>query len=435
MPQLGESVTEGTLGRWLKEPGQMVEKYEPLVEVTTDKVNAEVPSPVHGILKSVIAKEGDTLAVGQPICEIEAQGEEPAETAHGAPPEAALPATAAPDPAPAPTPAPAPSMAPQTAAPAEAAVRTSPLVRKLAKEAGINLALVPGTGPQGRVTREDLEAYRQGAKGPVSTPTPTPMAAATPAASAPRPAPMPAAPGPAPKMGDHDTPIELTPMRRAIAEHMVRTKQTSPHATAWFEVDLSGVAALRSRLKADFEAREGVPLTFLPFVIQAAIEGILHYPILNSTFDGENSRIILRRQINVGIAVAVPDGLIVPVVKGADGLSLTGLTRKLDDVITRARQGRLTLDDIQGGTFTVNNPGSYGSMLSTPLINQPQAAILSMEKIVKRPVVVNDAIAIRSMMNLSMSFDHRVLDGAVANQYLSKVKEVLESMGPDSQIS
>lgn len=224
-------------------------------------------------------------------------------------------------------------------------------------------------------------------------------------------------------------------MRRAIAEHMVRTKATSPHATAWFEVDVTGVASLRQKIRADFERREGVPLTFLPFVIQAAVSGLKSYPILNSSFDAEHQRIILRRAIHVGIAVAVPDGLIVPVIHHADTLSLSGLAKRLQDLIERARSGRLTLDDIQGGTFTVNNPGSYGSMLSTPLINQPQAAILSMEKIVKRPVVVGDAIAIRSMMNLSMSFDHRVLDGAVANQYLSHVKEALEGLGPDTPIN
>ncbi|MHB1980211.1 MAG: dihydrolipoamide acetyltransferase family protein [Sulfobacillus sp.] len=419
MPQLGESVVEGTINRWLKAPGDQVSKYEPLVEVTTDKVNAEVPSPVDGTLKTIIAQDGQTLAVGEVICEIDSQ-EQPVESA---------PAAEAPPPA-----APAPAPVQPAVAAGGIQPRTSPLVRRLAKEAGVDLTQVRASGPDGRITRDDLEAHLKAsvpgatapAVAPISTAAPVPAAAAERAAAAP---PKPVA------VSGEDTAIDLTPMRRAIAEHMVRTKATSPHATAWFEVDVSGVASLRQKIRTDFERREGVPLTFLPFVIQAAVVGLKSFPILNSSFDGEHQRIILRRAIHIGVAVAIPDGLIVPVIHHADRLSLSGLAKTLQDLIERARSGRLTLDDIQGGTFTVNNPGSYGSMLSTPLINQPQAAILSMEKIVKRPVVVGDAIAIRSMMNLSMSFDHRVLDGAVANRYLAQVKEALEGLGPDSPIS
>lgn len=444
MPQLGESVTEGTIGRWLKNPGDRVEKYEPLVEVTTDKVNAEVPSPVTGTLTRIVGEEGQTLAVGDLVCEIAVEGAE-ADTAEAAveaapaPQRAALPVGEPPVLQPeAPVPQPA---TPHAAVPA---VRTSPYARRLAREAGIDLATVPGTGPGGRVTPEDIAAFRkapQAAQAAPVTGAPAPSAPPkTPAAAVAAPSPLQAASRPSPKAppvvaSGEDQILELTPMRRSIAEHMVRTKQTSPHATAWFEVDVSGLVALRERVKTAFTEREGVPLTYLPFVVQAVVEGIRSFPILNSSFDNEANRIVLRRHVNIGVAVAVEDGLIVPVIRDADALSLTGLARRLDDVITRARRGTLTLDDIQGGTFTVNNPGSYGSILSTPLINQPQAAILSMEKIVKRAVVISDAIAVRSMMNLSMSFDHRVLDGAVANLFLSRVKEYLEGLGPDSPVA
>lgn len=411
MPQLGESVTEGTVGRWLKRPGDRVEKYEPLLEVTTDKVNAEVPSPVSGELIRIVGNEGDTLQVGDVVCEIAAEGAEEAppavaEVSSGAPLETSVEVQAPLEP-----PHPAPG----------GWVRTSPFVRKLAKEAGVDLAEVVPSRSDGRVTREDLEAYiaREARASEVRPAPPAPERTVEPVRLRP---------------GAEDTLVPLTPMRRSIAEHMVRTKKESPHATAWFEVDITGLVALRSKIKDAFTAREGVPLTFLPFVVQAAVEGLRAYPVLNSSFDAERMQIILHRRIHMGIAVAVEDGLIVPVVKDADTLSLSGLARRLDDLISRARAGRLTLDDIQGGTFTVNNPGSYGSILSTPLINQPQAAILSMEKIVKRAQVVNDAIAIRSMMNLSFSFDHRVLDGAVANLFLSRVKEVLEGLNATSPV-
>jgi 2-oxoisovalerate dehydrogenase E2 component (dihydrolipoyl transacylase) len=390
MPKLGESVTEGVLGRWLKAPGDEVGKYEPLVEVTTDKVTAEVPSPVAGRLTAVLAPEGATVAVGEPLCEIEEVGA----AAATEPPPPAAPASPSPEPPPA-------------LPPAGPRVRSSPYVRRLAREAGVDLADVPTERPDGRVTRADLERYLA-ARRPAPTPT-----------ASPAPAPAPAAPAPG------DTVLELTPMRRAIAEHMVRSKHTAPHATAWFEVDMSAVVAARERLRAEFETREGVPLTYLPFVVLAAVEGLRRFPIVNSAWEGD--RIVLKGAIHVGIAVAVPDGLVVPVVKHADRYSLAGLARILHDLITRARSGKLTMDDVTGGTFTVNNPGAYGSVLSTPIIHQPQAAILSMEAIVRRPVVVGDAIAIRPMMNLSMSFDHRILDGAVACQFLRAVKDRLES--------
>lgn len=419
MPQLGESVTEGTIGRWLKQVGDQVEKYEPIVEVTTDKVNAEVPSPFAGVLTEILAPEGETLHVGQPLCEIAESGATPKATAE--------PAQAEPPAPPVPAPAVAPQAAPVPTPSAQAGgrVRTSPYVRRLAKEAGIDLQLVPAKGADGRLTREDLARYRQGA--PLSA---APERASAPADAAPA---APIAPAPPVQAAAGDRFIDLTPMRRSIAEHMVRSKREAPHATAWFEVDMSRVVALRASIRAQFEEREGVPLTFLPFVTKAAVEGLREFPQINASWGGD--KIILHGALHVGIAVAVPDGLVVPVLRSADGLSIAGIARGAHDLITRARAGRLTMADLEGGTFTVNNPGAYGSVFSAPVINQPQAAILSMEAIVKRPVVVEgDAIAVRSMMFLSFSFDHRVLDGATANQYLASVKRRLETMGAETAV-
>ncbi len=436
MPQLGESVTEGTIGHWLKKVGDHVEKYEPICEVATDKVNAEVPAPFGGTLTALLAEEGQTLKVGEPICDIAESGA-PAEAAPAEPtPVASAPAAA---PAPAVTAASAtPPATVASAAPARGRVRTSPYVRRLAHEAGVDLSLVPGSGAEGRVTREDLQRFQASASAApmapaASAPVPSaPASAAAPAAAATQPyrAPAPAA-APAPIAGDSF--MALTPMRRTIAEHMVRSKHESPHATAWFEVDMSRVVALRKALRPEFEQREGVPLTYLPFVTKAAVEALREYPQINASWGGD--KIIIHGAIHVGLAVAVPDGLVVPVLRNADGYSIAGLARAANDLITRARAGRLTLADLEGGTFTVNNPGSYGSVFSAPVINQPQAAILSMESIVKRPVVVEgDAIAVRSMMFLSFSFDHRILDGATANQYLASVKRRLEAMGPETQV-
>jgi len=430
MPQLGESVTEGTIGHWLKKVGDKVDKYEPICEVATDKVNAEVPAPFGGTLTALLAEEGQTLKVGEPICEIAEIGEAAAPQAQPAPAEAPAPA--------APSAPPAAPVAAQTPPTPSGRVRTSPYVRRLAKEAGVDLNFVTATGPDGRVTREDLERFRsapepvapaQAAPAPAAAPGSAPAAPAAPASVPAAPAP---APEPAPTMAG-DTFVPLTPMRRTIAEHMVRSKHESPHATAWFEVDMTRVVALRRSLRAEFEAREGVPLTYLPFVVKAAVESLREFPQINSSWGGD--KIIVHGQIHVGIAVAVPDGLVVPVLRHADGLSIAGLARAANELIVRARAGRLTLADFEGGTFTVNNPGSYGSVFSSPVLNQPQAAILSMEQIVKRPVVVeDDAIAIRSMMFLSFAFDHRILDGATANQYVASVKRRLESMGPETQV-
>jgi 2-oxoisovalerate dehydrogenase E2 component (dihydrolipoyl transacylase) len=407
--------------------------------VATDKVNAEVPAPFAGTLTALIAAEGQTLKVGEPICEIAESGA--AEAGVSVETTAAQPATA---PAAAAVAAPAAAAASAGAATVQhhGRVRTSPYVRRLAQEAGVDLSLVPGSGAEGRVTREDLARFQSAggaaAAAPAAVVAPAasavapaaPAAAPAPAASPAQAAPAPAAPL-APVAGDSFMP--LTPMRRTIAEHMVRSKHESPHATAWFEVDMSPVVALRQSLRAEFEAREGVPLTYLPFVTKAAVEALREFPQINASWGDD--KIIIHGAIHVGLAVAVPDGLVVPVLRNADGYSIAGLARAANDLISRARAGRLTFADLEGGTFTVNNPGSYGSVFSAPVINQPQAAILSMESIVKRPVVVEgDAIAVRSMMFLSFSFDHRILDGATANQYLASVKRRLEGMGPATQV-
>jgi 2-oxoisovalerate dehydrogenase E2 component (dihydrolipoyl transacylase) len=380
MPQLGESVTEGTINRWLKAPGDRVEKYEALLEVTTDKVNAEVPAPVAGVVRRILRAEGETVPVGADLCELE--GEEEAEAGD---PGDRGPAGATPQRAP---------------IRAEGFVRASPYVRRRAREAGVDLRRVPATGTDGRVTREDLERFLAGRR--------------------------------TPEVPSGDEWLPLTAMRRAVAEHMVRSKRTAPHATTWFEVDMSGVVALRERVRQAFEAEEGVPLTYLPFVVEATVGALRRFPILNSEWREDG--ILVHRALNIGIAVAVPDGLVVPVLHGADRYSLRGLARGIHELVTRAREGRLTPADVAGGTFTVNNPGAFGSIQSTPILNAPQAAILSMEAIVRRVVVVGDALAVRSMMTLSLSFDHRVLDGAIACQFLAAVKAALEEYGPEKEI-
>lgn len=447
MPQLGESVTEGTIAKWLVKPGDKVNKYDPLCEVMTDKVNAEVPSTVAGIVKEILVPEGETVSVGTPICLMEAEGE--------APPDEAAKADAAAsraevDQAPAQPAAKAgvPAEGAGEAKPAAPAAlprdqkrRYSPAVLKLAQEHGIDLSQVPGTGREGRVTRKDVLRFIEqgGAAAQVVQPTPVAApaeahAAAQPAApAAPQPAaqaapqPAPAAPGAKTEPGDRVIPV--TPVRRAIATRMVQSKHEAPHAWTMVEVDVTGLVKLREAVKAEFEQREGFKLTYLPFVIKAVVESLKEYPILNSVWAGD--AIVLKKRINISIAVATEDALYVPVIKDADEKSIYGLAKAVHDLAQRTRAGKLTPDDMAGGTFTVNNTGSFGSILSMPIINYPQAAILSCEAIVKRPVVREDgSIAVRDMMNLCLSLDHRVLDGLVAGKFLQAVKKRLEAMGP-----
>lgn len=488
MPQLGESVTEGTIGKWLKQPGDKVEKYESLAEVITDKVNAEIPSPVSGVIKTLNVEEGATVPVGTPILSIDEGGDSPsAPEPQATAPVAAAPAPApvaeapAPAPTPAPTPAPAPlapastdngrapQHQPQPAMPADMSAsvaaampaaqaemyagsaasapaaageteeellrrRSTPAVRRLAEEHGVNLSQVEGTGLGGRVTKEDILQY-VAKRGPV-TAAPAPVAAtAVPAApAAPAPVATPAAPvpqatpapAPAPMMGD--TPMGLTPMRRAIAKHMVESVHTSPHAWTTIEIDMTNVVKYRDSVKKDFEKREGFVVSYYAFFIKAVVDAIKQVPQVNSIWSDEQG-VILKKAVNIGVPIELGDqGLIVPVIHGADNLSVTGIARKLVELADKARAGKLTLPEIEGGTITINNTGSLGVIMTHSIINQPQACLVTMEAIVKRPVVIDDAIAIRSMMYSTIALDHRILDGAVGARFLRVLKANLEGM-------
>jgi 2-oxoisovalerate dehydrogenase E2 component (dihydrolipoyl transacylase) len=452
MPQLGESVAEGTIGRWLKKVGDPVEKYEPLVEVITDKVNAEVPSPFAGTLTAILAEEGATVPNEAPIAEIE-----PAEGAEGATPETpAAEAAAAPTPAAvelaapqapggvAPVaPAPATPAAPAPAAPlpavGDADARMTPAVRRLLREHGLAPEQVRGTGGGGRITREDVlavvEALRTGAA----------PAAPAPAAPIPAPAPLPALGRAAPAApvgprvafpeGADEVVVPLTQMRKGIAAQMTRALQV-PHAYVHVEVDVTSLVRLRESLKRDYQAREGISLSFVPFVVKAAVEALKKNPTFNATWTEQG--LVAKRRINMGVAVAVDDGLIVPVVRDVDQLSINGVNRAIADVAARARAGRLRVDDFGGGTFTIDNTGWFGSNLTMPIINVPEVAILTMEAITKRPVVVEttqgDVIAIRPVMNMVIGIDHRANDGAQAGYFLRDVKAWLEGVGPDTAI-
>ena len=432
MPQLGESVTEGTITRWLKAEGDEVEQDEPIAEVDTDKVNTELPSPLAGKLQKLLISEGTTVDVGTEIALVATGGEEtlespPREDAAARAPTEEFPAAHT-EAQPVASASPAANVGTmpggngngRSSASAEELRlrRSSPVVRRLAAEHGVEISSIPGTGTGGRVTKKDIEAF-------VEEQATAPETASQPAKVAePEAAPRRVA------IRDGDRVEELTGIRRAIANRMALSKQEIPHAWTLVEVDMTGLVALREREKAAFMEREGIKLTYLPFIVQAAVEALKENPVLNSAWDGD--RIVLRKEINIGVAVDLEDALIVPVIPDADELNLTGLARRIDAVARRSRGGQLTADDLSGGTFTVNNPGSLGSVASAPIINHPQAAILQAEAIVKRPVVVDDAIAIRSMMNLEVSFDHRILDGGVALRFLNAVKRRLEGYGPES---
>ena len=475
MPQLGESVTEGTIARWLKQPGEAVAKYESIAEVVTDKVNAEIPAPAEGTMGEHIAEEGAVVAVGQPICSIETADQAPAgaESEQG---QAAAPAEqAAPAQAPGPEPPAGAEEAAATAAaaqPVEAAAAQSaaqqpapsstaatqpapagpasggngsargdyhltPAVRMLVREHDVDLSQVQGTGLGGRISKKDVldhvqrrdagaGAQRQAGQSAAGTPASLGAAAGATPGTAGR------APAPTPQMAGGDELEPLTPTRRAIAEHMVRSKHTSPHAWLSMEVDMSRVSALRATRKAEFEQRYGVRLTYLPFVARAVCEALRQHPMLNSSFTDQG--IITRHDVHLGIAVALEDNLIVPVVRNADRLSVAGLAATMQDLGDRARANKLKLDEIQGGTFTLNNTGALGTVHTMPIINQPQAGILAMDAVIKRPVVVNDAIAIRPMMNLGLSFDHRIVDGLGATRFTKLVKDILESIDENAAL-
>lgn len=415
MPQLGESVVEGTIARWLKKPGDHVDKYEPLVEVMTDKVTVEVPSTVAGNLLEIFVPEGQTVAVGTEIAAIE---EAPMPVAAGSGDGTHVAAARA-------------AVEQAGAQPSEK--RSSPLVRRLAQEHGVDLAKVAGTGLGGRVTKEDVLDYISShestapAETPPAPPTAAPVTPAAEPAAAPAPPPTPTPLRARMRPEDQEF-IPVTLIRKSIADHMVRSKQTSPHAWTMTEVDMTEVIKWRQSIREGFRRQEGVDLTYVPFFISAVVEALREHPTMNASW--AEDKIVLKKRINIGIAIDTTAGLMVPVIHDADQKSIAGLAVALADLIERARSGRLTLDDVQGGTFTVNNPGTFGSIVSVPIINQPQAGIITMESIVKRAVVHDDAIGIRSMMNICLSFDHRINDGGTAGRFLQSVRKHLESYRP-----
>lgn len=444
MPQMGESIAEGTIVRWLKQVGDPVKRDEPLFEISTDKVDAEIPAPTAGVLSEILVKEGETVAVNTVVAIINGAGAKPAaETAKPAPPPAAAPPAKAEPVAATPAapveepgaravlPAPAPpAVSPEGSAEQLRLTKSSPLVRKIAKEHAIDIGQIEGTGIGGRVTKNDILSFiDSGGAGEKAAPA---RAAAAPSAvppRAPQPLHVPAVEtemGPPPfSEGDRYEIQPMSIMRRRIAERMVASRRISAHVTSFMEVDFTQTARLRDKLKGEILERDGVRLTFMPFIIKAVIEGIKKWPIVNAAVWGD--QIVYKKDINIGVAVALEWGLIVPVVRNADEKSLLGIARAVNDLGERARSKQLKPDEVQGGTFTITNPGIFGGLTGTPIINQPQVAILGVGVIKKRPVVIDDAIAIRQIGVLGLSFDHRIIDGAVADQFLAVVREVIES--------
>jgi len=410
MPQMGESIQEGTVVRWLKKVGDRVKRDEPILEISTDKVDAEIPSPAAGVLAEITVGEGTTVEIKSVLGSIETEA---VATAPAPEPAAPRPAgtetgrTTIPSPGGAARPAPSPVAPPRAAigSPEERLrTRSSPLVRRIAREHDVDLAVLSGTGIAGRVTKKNILDYLEsgGAR-------PGSAAAPPPAIFAP---------------GERVRVEPLSVMRRKISEHMVASKRTSAHVHSFFEVDYTVVDRIRREKKDEFLERYGVKLTYLPFILQATVEALKAWPILNASVDGEN--LVYKKDINLGVAVALDWGLIVPVIRNAEEKSFLGLCRAVNDMAERARSKKLSVEEVQGGTFTITNHGLYGSLFGTPIINQPQVAILGIGAIEKRPVVVNDAIAIRSMCYLCLSFDHRVIDGAVADPFMARLKEILQ---------
>jgi 2-oxoglutarate dehydrogenase E2 component (dihydrolipoamide succinyltransferase) len=466
MPQMGESIAEGTITKWFKKVGDKVERDEPLFEISTDKVDTEIPSPSSGVLSEIKVNEGETVPINTVVATIGGAGDPVA-----APPKV--------EPAPAgpgetkDTIAASPPSAPSSAAPAEkpvetaepgGVVRSSPLVRRMAREHGVDLTRVPGTGRGGRITKNDILTFiEKGAHAAVPAPAPIAEPGSVPAAKAPatpsappadppsRPAeattPMPTVSRPVestpsepappaapmrplptsstPVVGAREERVSMSVMRKSIAEHMLASRRTSAHVSTLFEADVTRVVKLREHYKEQFLEQEGVKLTFTPFFIRAVIGGLKTFPIINTSIDGDT--IVYKKDINIGIAVALEWGLIVPVIRNADEKSFLGLNRAVSDLADRARRKKLLPEEVQGGTFTLTNPGPYGGLFGLPIINQPQVAIMGLGGIHKRPIVVGDAIAIRDMVYLSLSFDHRLIDGALADQFMAEVKKRLET--------
>ena len=406
MPQMGESIAEGTVVKWLKKVGERVERDEPLLEISTDKVDAEIPSPASGVLTEILAAENQTVEVNAVIGWIdgESSGESAAETKEKATPAQARPASA-------------PSTQAREISGASSAssgiIRSSPLVQKLAVEHDIDLRHVKGTGLGGRISKRDVLDYVAQRKAG-STPAPVPPAAAPPAY-----------PTQTITFTGPELVVPMTPIRRQIAEHMVASRRTSAHVSTVFEIEMTRIADAMARHGDEFERQHGLKLTYTPFFIRACIAAIRDFPILNSSVNGTD--IVYKRDVNMGVAVAMGSGLIVPVIKNAGGKTFPELAHAVKDFADRARSKHLTVDEVHGGTFTITNPGVFGGLFGTPIINQPQVAILCVGAVEKRPVVRDDAIAIRLMTYLELSFDHRVIDGVVANQFMSRLKSVLEN--------
>jgi 2-oxoglutarate dehydrogenase E2 component (dihydrolipoamide succinyltransferase) len=456
MPQMGESIFEGTITKWLKKPGERVERDEPLFEISTDKVDAEIPAPAAGVLKEIKIAEGQTVPIQTVVAVIDGEGAAAAAAPSAAPapakPAAATPAAPPPPPVEAPlhfepapraasppaasTAPPLPAAAPPPARAEGEKVRSSPLVRRMAREHGIDLSQVPGTGAGGRVSKRDIlgviehgvapaaAAAPVPAAGPAATPPPPPVSGLPAAAGALYRAPFElAVPRERIYFGRYEV-QPLTTMRQKIAEHMLASKHVSPHVYSVEEADVSAIVALRSKAKEEFERKYELKLSYMPFFVRAAIEGLRGFPAMNASLDGTN--VVYHKEFNIGIAVALDWGLIVPVIKNAEEKNFLGLQRAINDLAERARTKKLKPEEVAESTFAITNPGVFGGLMGLPVINQPNVGILGLGAVQKRPVVVDDAIAIRSMVYLTLSYDHRVVDGAIAHQFLHKVKSVLE---------
>jgi pyruvate dehydrogenase E2 component (dihydrolipoamide acetyltransferase) len=425
MPQMGESIVEGTITKWLKKPGDKIQRDEPLFEISTDKVDAEIPAPASGVLQEIKVAEGATVGVNTVVGTIAAEGEAAAATTKAAPAapapsakeekkEEKKPAATTPPAAPAATAKPLPESAEDEEA------RSSPLVRKIAREHGVSLSQISGTGLGGRITKQDIMAF-------IERPASTPAAASAPAS---QPAAASAAPRPAAPAAYPGDLVPLTNMRKIIAQRMIESRRTSAHVHCMYEVDFTRIVTLRAKHKNAFEQRHGVRLTFMPFFVRAAIIAVQQWPIINASLEADNIR--YHRNINVGIAVALDWGLIVPVLKNAGDLNFLGLQRGITDLGERARTKKLKPEDVEGSTFTVTNPGQFGAVFGLPIINQPNSAIMGVGGITKQPLVItdkegNDSIAIRSVVHLTLGYDHRLIDGAVADQFMALVKKNLET--------
>jgi pyruvate dehydrogenase E2 component (dihydrolipoamide acetyltransferase) len=454
MPQMGESIAEGTIVRWIKKVGDAVDRDEPLFEISTDKVDAEIPSPASGVIAEIRAKEGETVPVNSVVAVIAAAGDGKTAGSAGAtavkepmapakaqePPRAAAQGDGAERAAPAPaTPAPSARTAEAPAADQTTAARggtsstesallqrSSPLVRRIAREHNVDIAQIKGSGIGGRVTKDDILAFVEGGqqagqRSPTAAAPERQVAPARPSATSAPPA------APRPAFGAGDVTERMSPMRKKIAEHMVLSRRTSAHVHSVFEVNFSRLAQIRDQRRDEFE-RAGTKLTYMSFITKAVVDGLREVPIVNSSIDGDS--VIYHKDINIGIAVALDWGLIVPVIKSADEKNLVGLSRAIIDLAGRARSKQLKPEEVGGGTFTITNPGVFGALFGTPIINQPQVAILGVGNVEKRPVVVDDAIAIRPMAYLTLGYDHRIIDGAVADRFMSHVKKQIENWDP-----